>query len=170
MAWSAQRPLRTTEGASVSQPRRQRPPDPRAAAWPASCRPTRRTASRRSNSSSTSCSSSRSPRSPRSWRPTWGAGVPRGLVLLSLLWFAWCSYSWLGNQAHADEGILRGAYILAMTAMFVVALAIPEAWGDEGGGLAHRFCSLSDSPSSGRLTWACTWWPRPVTWGCADRW
>jgi low temperature requirement protein LtrA len=63
-------------------------------------------------------------------------GCLRGLVLLSLLWFAWCSYSWLGNQAHADEGILRGAYIVAMAAMFVVALAIPEAWGDEGGGLS----------------------------------
>ena len=60
----------------------------------------------------------------------------RGLVLLSLLWFAWCSYSWLGNQAHADEGILRVAYILAMAALFVVALAIPEAWGDEGGGVS----------------------------------
>ena len=63
-------------------------------------------------------------------------GCLRGLVLLSLLWFAWCSYSWLGNQAHADEGILRGAYILAMAALFVVALAIPEAWGDEGGGVS----------------------------------
>jgi low temperature requirement protein LtrA len=63
-------------------------------------------------------------------------GCLRGLVLLSLLWFAWCSYSWLGNQAHADEGILRGAYIVAMAAMFVVALAIPEAWGDEGGGIS----------------------------------
>src|SRR3954451_1108689 len=60
----------------------------------------------------------------------------RGLVLLSLLWFAWCSYSWLGNQAHADEGLLRGAYIVAMAALFLVALAIPEAWGDEGGGLS----------------------------------
>jgi low temperature requirement protein LtrA len=63
-------------------------------------------------------------------------GVLRGLVLISLLWFAWCSYAWLGNQAHADEGIVRGAVIVAMAAMFVVALAIPEAWGDEGGGVS----------------------------------
>jgi low temperature requirement protein LtrA len=63
-------------------------------------------------------------------------GSLRGLVLLCLLWFAWCSYSWLGNQAHADEGLLRGAYIVAMAAMFLVALAIPEAWGDEGGGIS----------------------------------
>jgi low temperature requirement protein LtrA len=63
-------------------------------------------------------------------------GCLRGLVLLCLLWFAWCSYSWLGNQAHADQGLLRGAYIVAMAAMFVVALAIPEAWGDQGGGIS----------------------------------
>jgi low temperature requirement protein LtrA len=60
----------------------------------------------------------------------------RGLVLLALLWWAWCSYAWLGNQAHADEGIVRVAVIVAMAAMFLVALAIPEAWGDEGGGIS----------------------------------
>jgi low temperature requirement protein LtrA len=59
----------------------------------------------------------------------------RGLVLLALLWWAWCSYAWLGNQARADEGIVRAAVLLAMAAMFLVALAIPEAWGDEGRGL-----------------------------------
>jgi len=63
-------------------------------------------------------------------------GILRGLVLLALLWFVWCSYAWLGNQAHADEGGVRGAVIAAMGAMFLVALAIPEAWGDEGGGIS----------------------------------
>ena len=63
-------------------------------------------------------------------------GVLRGLVLLALLWFAWCSYAWLGNQAHADEGVVRAAMIAAMAAMFLVALAIPEAWEDEGGGIS----------------------------------
>ena len=63
-------------------------------------------------------------------------GLLRGLVLLALLWFVWCSYAWLGNQAHADEGVVRVAVIAAMAAMFLVALAIPEAWGDEGGGVS----------------------------------
>src|SRR5215213_723003 len=54
----------------------------------------------------------------------------RGLVLLALLWFAWSSYAWLGNQAHADEGVVRAALLVAMAALFIVALAIPEAWGD----------------------------------------
>jgi low temperature requirement protein LtrA len=63
-------------------------------------------------------------------------GVLRGLVMLALLWFVWCSYAWLGNQAHADEGVVRAAMIAAMAAMFLVALAIPEAWQDEGGGIS----------------------------------
>ena len=63
-------------------------------------------------------------------------GVLRGLVLLALLWWAWCSYAWLGNQAHADEGVIRGALVIAMAALFLVALAIPEAWGDEAGGIS----------------------------------
>ena len=63
-------------------------------------------------------------------------GALRGLVLLALMWWAWCSYAWLGNQARADEGVVRGAMIGAMAALFLVALAIPEAWGDEGGGIS----------------------------------
>jgi low temperature requirement protein LtrA len=63
-------------------------------------------------------------------------GALRGLVVLALLWWAWCSYAWLGNQARADEGIVRAAMIGAMAALFLVALTIPEAWGDEGGGIS----------------------------------
>jgi low temperature requirement protein LtrA len=42
---------------------------------------------------------------------------------------------WLGNQARADEGVLRAGMVVAMAAMFVVALTIPEAWQDAPGGL-----------------------------------
>lgn len=65
-----------------------------------------------------------------------GRGLVRGLVLLALLWWAWCSYAWLGNQARADEGFIRTGVIIVMAAMFAVALAIPEAWADGEGGLA----------------------------------
>ena len=65
-----------------------------------------------------------------------GRGMLRGLVLLALLWWSWCSYAWLGNQAKADEGVLRASLLTAMAGMFVVGLAIPEAWQDAGGGLA----------------------------------
>ena len=64
-----------------------------------------------------------------------GHGVVRGFLLLGLLWWLWSSYAWLGNQAHADEGVVRGAMTVAMAAVFVVALTIPEAWDDLPGGL-----------------------------------
>ena len=62
-------------------------------------------------------------------------GVGRGLLLMALLWWAWCSYAWLGNQAHAEEGVVRVTMLTAMAAMFVMALAIPESFEDLPGGL-----------------------------------
>jgi len=37
------------------------------------------------------------------------AGAARGSVVLGMLWFAWCSHAWLGNQAKADEGVCARA-------------------------------------------------------------
>jgi low temperature requirement protein LtrA len=63
------------------------------------------------------------------------SGVVQGLLLLALLWWTWSAYAWLGNQARADEGVLRAGMAVAMAAIFVVALTIPEAWQDAPGGL-----------------------------------
>ena len=63
-------------------------------------------------------------------------GLLRGLVLIALLWWAWCSYAWLGNQVRADEGVVRAGLLVAMAALFLVALSIPEAWGDRDGGIS----------------------------------
>jgi hypothetical protein len=62
-------------------------------------------------------------------------GVAQGLLLLALLWWTWSAYAWLGTQARADEGVLRAGMAVAMAAIFVVALTIPEAWQDAPGGL-----------------------------------
>ncbi|MFE9187698.1 low temperature requirement protein A [Micromonospora haikouensis] len=62
-------------------------------------------------------------------------GVLQGLLILALLWGTWSGYTWLGNHSRADEGLLRAGMAGAMAAMFVVALAIPEAWRDAPGGL-----------------------------------
>lgn len=70
--------------------------------------------------------------------PSW-RGAVRGLVLMALLWWAWSAYAWLGNQARADEGVVRLAVVGAMAAMFVVALAIPESFADLPGGLVAPF-------------------------------
>ena len=63
-------------------------------------------------------------------------GIVRGLLVLALLWWCWVGYAWLGNVVQADEGVGRVAMFGAMAAMFVAALAVPEAFEDIGGGLS----------------------------------
>ncbi|MFE3099688.1 low temperature requirement protein A [Nocardia tengchongensis] len=63
-------------------------------------------------------------------------GVLQGLTVLALLWWSWTAYSWLANQLHADEGFVRGAMFTGMTAVFVVAVMVPEAYADRTGGLS----------------------------------
>jgi low temperature requirement protein LtrA len=67
-------------------------------------------------------------------RTTW-TGALEGLIVLSLMWFAWTAYAWLGNQARADEGVLRVGLVAGMVAVFVVALAIPQAFGEQQGSI-----------------------------------
>ncbi len=62
-------------------------------------------------------------------------GVLRGVLLTGLLWWSWIGFSWLCNLVKADEGSVRGVLLLAMAAMFMIALAIPEAFHDLPGGL-----------------------------------
>ncbi len=62
-------------------------------------------------------------------------GVLRGMLILSVLWWCWVGYAWLGNVVRADEGVIRLAMFGAMAAMFVLALTIPESFDDLPGGL-----------------------------------
>jgi low temperature requirement protein LtrA len=60
-------------------------------------------------------------------------GVPpgcfvEGFIVLSLFWWSWCSFSWLANQAHADEGLVKGAFFIATIAIFIACIAIPDAF------------------------------------------
>jgi len=62
---------------------------------------------------------------------TW-AGLGHGLLILAALWWAWSSYAWLTNNVDAGEDGVLAAVLVAMAAMFVAALAVPEAFGDHG--------------------------------------
>ena len=54
--------------------------------------------------------------------------LARGLLLLLWFWYAWTCYTWLGNRARADVGLVRAGMTVAMAAIFVAALVIPDAW------------------------------------------
>ena len=64
-----------------------------------------------------------------------GRGLLRGVLMLGLLWWSWTAFAWLCNVVKADEGAIRIALLVAMVAMFVLALAIPEAFDDLDGAL-----------------------------------
>ena len=63
--------------------------------------------------------------------PTWG-GLGRGLLVLAAVWWAWVGYAWLTNTLDPDEGAVRIAMFVSMAAMLLVALAVPEAFGEHG--------------------------------------
>ena len=43
-------------------------------------------------------------------------GILQALIILSLMWWTWVGYSWISNQASADQPFLRTVMTLAMIA------------------------------------------------------
>src|SRR5256885_5810833 len=64
-------------------------------------------------------------------QPTW-QGLGRGMLVLAVLWWAWGAYAWLTNEIEADEDLPRLAMFTSMTALLIAALAVPNAFGDDG--------------------------------------
>jgi low temperature requirement protein LtrA len=60
------------------------------------------------------------------------AGIGRGVLVLAALWWAWAAYAWLTNIVDPEESVVGLALLAALTAMFVAALVVPDAFGDEG--------------------------------------
>jgi low temperature requirement protein LtrA len=63
--------------------------------------------------------------------PTW-SGLGHALLILGVLWWAWASYAWLTNTVDPGLGAVSAALLFAMAAMFVAALAVPDAFGSHG--------------------------------------
>ena len=57
-------------------------------------------------------------------------GIFRGLLALALLWWAWTGYAWLTSLIDPEEGAVRLVMFAATAALVVVALCLPEAFGD----------------------------------------
>src|SRR5215208_3774332 len=57
-------------------------------------------------------------------------GMLEGAALLIVLWWAWAGYVWLTNAVPAEEVIpARLVILIAMAAMLVASLAVPDASG-----------------------------------------
>jgi low temperature requirement protein LtrA len=62
--------------------------------------------------------------------PTW-TGIGRGLLVLGVLWWSWVGYAWLTSVVDPEEGAVRLVMFAAMAALLVVALCVPDAFGDD---------------------------------------
>ena len=60
------------------------------------------------------------------------AGIGRGVLVLAALWWAWAAYAWLTNVVDPEEGVVGAALLVALIAMFVAALAVPNLFEDKG--------------------------------------
>ena len=66
------------------------------------------------------------------------------MLVLALVWWAWSAFVWAANAHDADSLVLRGHLLGATVLIFVVALAVPHAFGGD----AVLFASASASASA----------------------
>ncbi len=62
--------------------------------------------------------------------PTWG-GVAKGLLVLAVLWWSWTGYAWLTSVIDPEEGTVQLVMFVAIAALLVAALSVPNAFGSE---------------------------------------
>jgi low temperature requirement protein LtrA len=60
---------------------------------------------------------------------TW-RGAARGLLVLLVVWWAWNYTAWVTNELDPDSVVVRLLLIGLMVASLLMAVAIPEAFGD----------------------------------------
>jgi low temperature requirement protein LtrA len=63
--------------------------------------------------------------------PTW-SGLAQGLLVLGILWWAWVGYAWLTSVIDPEEGAVRLVIFVAMAAMLIASLCVPEVFGHLG--------------------------------------
>ncbi|MGI9187325.1 MAG: low temperature requirement protein A [Gaiellales bacterium] len=64
-----------------------------------------------------------------------GIDLYRGLLVLALLWWAWVGYSWLGTTVRVDEGSMVILFLIAMGAMLVVTVLVPNWYAGDSAAL-----------------------------------
>jgi low temperature requirement protein LtrA len=63
--------------------------------------------------------------------PDWD-GMAQALLVLGVLWWSWVGYAWLTSVVDPEEDVARLVMFVAMAGLLVVALCVPQAFGDLG--------------------------------------
>ena len=56
--------------------------------------------------------------------------IGQGLLVLAALWWGWAAFAWLTNHVAGEDFRARLVVLVAMAAMVLVALSVPDAFGD----------------------------------------
>lgn len=70
-------------------------------------------------------------------------GVLQGLLVLAMLWAMWTSFGWLSNESRADRGLVRSGLIFAAILIFLIGVAVPRAFPEEGGSTVGAFVVIA---------------------------
>lgn len=62
---------------------------------------------------------------------TW-EGLGQGVVVLGLLWWSWVGYAWLTSVVDPEESAVRLSIFVAMAALLIASLCVPDVYGDLG--------------------------------------
>ena len=92
---------------------------------------------------------------------TW-KGLGQAMLVLALIWWAWSAFVWAANATDPQGLTLRGALVVSMLLIFIVGLAVPQAFGDDATLFAVaysgvRFIHLglyADASRRGNASWA----------------
>jgi low temperature requirement protein LtrA len=67
------------------------------------------------------------------------AGFARSSLVLAMVWWAWSAYTWMTNAMDIENAVTRLLVFAAMAAGFFMALAVPDAYRDEGAWFAVAY-------------------------------
>jgi low temperature requirement protein LtrA len=73
---------------------------------------------------------------------TSAAGLGRAALVFALVWWAWSAFAWLTNAIDVENVGTRLFVFAAMLAAFFVALAVPDAYTDEGAWFAVAYFAV----------------------------
>ncbi len=63
---------------------------------------------------------------------TSAAGFGRSALVLGMVWWAWSGYAWMTNAIDVDRVGVRVLFLVGMLGSLLMALALPDAYQDEG--------------------------------------
>lgn len=66
-------------------------------------------------------------------------GVLRGLLVFWLVWWAWTQFTWTLNAADTEHAGIELLTMAGLVAAFLMALAVPEAFGATGAWFAGAY-------------------------------